>query len=286
MLVRVGHGWYTSRKLLNSLTPWEAFALRSRAFVLSCGPGTYAASSSAVAIYGLATLGAPPRWPIAVQPESPVPSHRRLAFGTILKQSVPPGHFGVVTGTPVVSATWAGVDLLRRLDRDAALVLADSAVRRGVTTTAMRAVLDLQAHRPGRRANATWAIDHADGGAESALETLGRLACLEYDVPVPLSNVWVGMNGPVFRLDHLWQESGVAGEGDGARKYRDSDAADVIAREKEREYYLRSQLGLEVVRYGWDLAAHNRRELALRFARALAPSAPRDQPIRWWARGA
>ena len=75
--------------------------------------------------------------------------------------------------------------------------------------------------------DATWVVEHADHRAETPLEYLGRLACIEGGLPVPLSNVWVGDGYPLL----------------------------------EREWALR-RLGLDVVRYDWELAAHRRDELA------------------------
>jgi hypothetical protein len=114
------------------------------------------------------------------------------------------------------------------------------------------------------------------------LETLGRLGCVEGGLPVPLSNVWVGPGYPLYRLDHLFPWHWVAMEGDGALKYDGPTAATVVQAEKEREWFLR-RLGLEVMRYGWDLAYRRRAELTARVASVLAANPPRPQPIQWWA---
>jgi hypothetical protein len=73
----------------------------------------------------------------------------------------------------------------------------------------------------------------------------------------------------------------VVAEGDGALKYRGHDPARVIAAEKERQWQIR-RLGLDVIRYGWQLAAHRRMELAARF-RAVLPDHPvRPTPVPRW----
>ena len=51
--------------------------------------------------------------------------------------------------------------------------------------------------------------------------------------------------------------------------------------QREREWELRHRCGLEVVRYGWDLAVHRRHELARRFAALLSRTQP-SEPVRWW----
>jgi len=92
----------------------------------------------------------------------------------------------------------------------------------------------------------------------------------------------VGDGYPLYRLDHLWPHHWVAAEGDGALKYNGrDDAAAVVKAEKEREWALR-RLGLDVVRYDWELAAHRRDELAARFQAVLAPNPVRPEPMQWW----
>jgi hypothetical protein len=71
-------------------------------------------------------------------------------------------------------------------------------------------------------------VVNADGRAESALESLGRLTCIDGGLPVPLSNVWVGPGYPLYRLDHLWAYHWLAAEGDGALKYRGRDPAGAL----------------------------------------------------------
>jgi hypothetical protein len=124
--------------------------------------------------------------------------------------------------------------------------------------------------------------EHADPNAESALETLGRFACIEYDLPLPVSNAWVGIDGPELRVDHLWPYHWVCGEADGGLKFNNrNDAALIVQQQSDREFRLR-RLGLDLARYGWAEAYYRRRNLAGRFAAALLDNPPREQPIRWW----
>jgi hypothetical protein len=186
----------------------------------------------------------------------------------------------VHAGCPVVGNAWMTVDLARTASRRDGLVLADAVLRRGTGRQALEAVL-LGIHgQPGAR-NASWVIEHADHRAETPLESLGRLACIEGGLPVPLSNVWVGDGFPLYRFDHLWPYHWAAAEGDGALKYTGGDAAVIINAEKEREWALR-RLGLDIVRYSWELAEYRRDELTARFRAVLAASPARPEPIQWW----
>lgn len=159
-----------------------------------------------------------------------------------------------------------------------ALIVADSAIRDGVDLESVLAFMRL---RTGF-SRAWWVAQHADPNAESALETLGRFACIEHDLPLPVSNAWVGVDGPEFRLDHLWPYHWVGGECNGGIKYNDrSDASLIVRMQNDREFRLR-RMGLDLVRYGWAEASYQRDELAKKFAAVLADHPPRDEPITWW----
>jgi hypothetical protein len=178
----------------------------------------------------------------------------------------------------VVSRAWAAVDVGRTAPVAHALVVADAALRMGAD---LAGVVAHMTRWPGMR-RARWVVDHADPGSESALETLGRFACLEALLPLPVSNAWIGHDRPVFRVDGLWPWHWAAHEADGAVKYDDRpDASRIVAAQNEREWYLR-RLGLDVVRYGWTLATGHRGELAARFAALLHDNPAREVPIRWW----
>jgi hypothetical protein len=136
-------------------------------------------------------------------------------------------------------------------------------------------------HWPGV-IQAKWVVNQSDPGAETPLETLGRFTCIEFGLPKPVSNAWVGRDGPIFRVDGLWPWHWAASEADGAIKYNDRpDAAEIVMAQTEREWYLR-RLGLDIARCNWQLAMRRRHELATRFAALLRDNPPRPEPIRWW----
>lgn len=158
------------------------------------------------------------------------------------------------------------------------LIVADAAARAGAD---LEEVVDLMCGWPGI-IRARWVAEHADACAESSIESLGRFTCLEFRLPLPVSNAWVGLEGPTFRVDGLWPYHWAANEADGALKYDNRpDAGRIITAQNDREWYLR-RLGLDLVRYDWDLAWRRRRELADRFAALLRDNPIRSVPIRWW----
>lgn len=283
VLERVGRGVFASRAELAQANVWVTHAIRTRGFVRACPTETFAAGWSAVAVRGLRTMGKPPPAPTAVQPRDTSSGSSRTRYGVTRPAELLPRHRAQYAGCPTVGKAWMAVDLARHAPPAAALVVADAVLADGTTPAGLdRALADMRGW-PGSNA-AAWVVEHADGRAESALETLGRLSCLEYDVTLPLSNVWVGPGYPLYRVDHLWPWHWVVAEADGALKYRDAtDPAAIVGNEKERQWRLERELGLDVVRYGWRLAAYHRDELAARFRQVLATNPIRSEPVQWWS---
>lgn len=109
------------------------------------------------------------------------------------------------------------VDAIRYASADEALVIVDHALRHGATRDQLvRLALEMENY-PGIH-RGLWAIEHGDPRAESALESLGRLAFIEAGRPAPLSNVWIFDHCRAVRVDHLLPGSGVVIEGDGGLK--------------------------------------------------------------------
>lgn len=259
-------------------TAWEAYALRVRAVQRAAPPDAYATRSSALPAYRLPVLGPPPGTVVHVRPKQegawPVSDGARR----ILVAELPEQDRRMVDGLRVCSPARVAADLARTSPMPPALVAADAVLHHGLATPAELAdEAGRQADWPGGR-KVLQVVTASDGGAETPLESLGRLSCIEAGLPVPLSNVWVGDGRPEFRLDHLWPYAWLAGEGDGWGKYGDPNE---IWSEKEREWRLR-RLGLDVVRYGWRLAHGNRPELAARFLAALSRPGIPAEPITWW----
>jgi len=271
---------YASSRQLAEADPWVVHAIKTRAFVDACSGLCLAAGWSAAVLRGLPMLRKPPAIPTVIQQRPTRRGTSRTPYGLIRVADVPEGHRTIFAGCPVVGTAWMTVDIARTADRPSSIVLADAVLHRGISRRALGAARALMRGWPGAQ-DAAWVVVNADGRAESALESLGRLTCIDGGLPVPLSNVWVGPGYPLHRLDHLWPYHWVAAEGDGALKYRGRDPAGVVKAEKQREWALR-RLGLEVVRYDWELAAYRREELAGRFGAVLEANSVRTEPVLWW----
>jgi hypothetical protein len=112
---------------------------------------------------------------------------------------LPAAHRWTLGRLRVVSDEWAVVDVARSARLPDSLVVADEAARRG---------LDLAGVLPHMRrwagvGRAAWVVERAEPTVESPLETLGRFTFIEYDLPMPVTNAWVGRDGPEWRLDGL-----------------------------------------------------------------------------------
>lgn len=148
-----------------------------------------------------------------------------------------------------------------------ALITVDATLRRGVPWAELR---DVAVARPAHlgRSRALLAVEWADPGSESWLESLSRGRMIERGMPVPLCNVVLRRGYRVARVDNLWPECGVVGECDGKRKYDADDAKEVIWREKRRHEWI-EEIGFEVARWGMAEVARDGAAMEARFRRAV-----------------
>ncbi len=188
-----------------------------RAWLRAAGlayPSSVLGTTSAAELLGLDGLGfpehercerpsctsrpCPGRPPELVLPPTAVRAqqrHVRLHFWPL-----DPEHVTHVDGLALTSAMRTLADLIPRLDRRRALAVLDSALHRGaVEQSDLATARTLAAGRPGcRSVFDLW--DMADGGAASPLESIVRLACIEYGVAptrlqVPVHNRWGDLLG-------------------------------------------------------------------------------------------
>ncbi|MBB3036365.1 hypothetical protein [Hoyosella altamirensis] len=278
LLQQLAHGQYTDPELWEGLNDWERFALVSRAYLRSCGDDAYLSGWSAATLNGLPLLGRPPRLPEAVRPGQKSEGTQNGQHGRTRREHVPGQHLRDYDGIPATGVGYTAGTIALTASLPIALAVGDRALRRGANLK--NAARDLK----GRRgiARARWVVQHATPLAESPLESVGRFAAYAGDLPLPIPNAWVGDGKPEYRLDGLWPWHWAGFEADGAVKYNNRpDAADVIARQQEREWVLR-RLTLDLCRFGWKIAFGRLDELTLRFAQMLDANRIRDEPIRWW----
>ena len=122
----------------------------------------------------------------------------------------------------------------------------DSVVRSGADPSQLLAALE--ARGPVRNCcRAAQTLQWADAHSESALESWGRGELLVRGVPRPDCNRELRFGGREIRPDLLWLDLGIVAEADGRGKY--DDDPDALWREKRRQEWMESALGLLVLRF-------------------------------------
>ena len=161
------------------------------------------------------------------------------------------------------------VDVSRHESRDAAVCVADAALRQAAFTPPgtydERAADELKADMrriaattTRGRVRAERVIGLADGRAQLPGESISRLRLLELGFAAPSLQVPIpGPHGRTFWVDFGLDDVGAWGEFDGRVKYRDLPAAsgrnafEVLEQEKRREDWIRGTTQRRFARWGW-----------------------------------
>jgi len=176
------------------------------------------------------------------------------------------GHDVAVVGDlPVTSGARTAVDIARRVPFREGLVVMDGAIRRRTTRSALWEAVRHQWVWPGVR-HAAIAVRHANGNAETALESVVRSRFIELGLPMPELQVDVRDAGGRFigRVDFDLPAYNTVGEADGRVKYLE----DELWLEKLRQEAL-EDTGREVIRWTWHSAHAPDDEFAARVWRKL-----------------
>ena len=118
-----------------------------------------------------------------------------------------------VKGRLATAAAWTAIEVARELRRPRALATLDAALRSGTCTKDKleQAVRE----QSGRRGivSVRALLPHADGRAESAMESEARLVMIDYGVPKPELQYEIrGLNGESWRVDFAWPSERVVAE--------------------------------------------------------------------------
>lgn len=183
----------------------------------------------------------------------------------------------LVDGMPVTNPTRTILDLGRLIGFAPALIAADDALHRVLTTRELLLTGLDGVHGTRGSRNAARVVDFADGRSESVGESRSRVLLADARLPVPDLQVPVYADGGFFlgRGDFGYREEKVLGEFDGRVKYGrllrpGQTAGDAVFDEKRREDAIRDA-GWQVARWTWaDLDVPGL--VAARLQRALARS--------------
>lgn len=219
---------------------------------------------SGLLVHRLPLVGARPP-----QPEVTVPPRQlgHLAGAHLYRATLPGDAVTTVRGVRVTSVARTLIDVARHRPAPSAVAAVDAALNRGMVSEAELIEVVLACWYWPRIRRAVRALQLVDGRAESPLESVSRLAMMWLRLPAPdLQARFVDSGGRfVARTDFYWAGFGVVGEADGVMKYTDRD---VLVAEKRRQEAL-EDLGLIVVRWGWDDVTRRPRHLAARIEAAF-----------------
>ena len=211
--------WTAPRRgVVSPLTPTVATTEIAATALALVRPDTVVSHTSAAALWGLPLLAPVERPSVTMRFANGGGQAGANAHAAKIGNADVGRWFGVAT--TAVSRTV--VDVARTEGRRAGLVAADSALHEELTTPeALRLALLRQHGWPGVVA-ARWVVEHADGRAESPLESLTRLLVIDAELPVPDLQAWVRTDRGFVRVDGLWEGRLVVLEADGMLKYRKS----------------------------------------------------------------
>lgn len=262
-LVRLRHGIYATRTILaqTQAEPGRRHALEVAAVTTARTPQGVASHHSAAMIHGLDLLRKPPNGTVTVTVPPGARTGRHRPGDTIRHEAgLPADHVAGRFGVPVTTAARTVVDLARAGTLMDAVVVADSALRRSLTTkTELRQVLEFCERWPGL-AQARRAVDFASVLAESVLESCARVVFREHGLPGPALQVAIGSE-PGCRADFCWTEFRTIAQADGPLNCRGhAEAADGLLR----------AAGYDVVRFTWPQLAGDPARVVARIRRSFA----------------
>jgi hypothetical protein len=188
-----------------------------------------------------------------------------------------------IDGVLATGLTRTVVDCLTALHPLEGLVLADSALTRGLDRDGARTELERRRQRNGR-ATALLVLELADAGAESSWESWLRYMALRVGLPRPVTQHPVVTRLGTFRVDLAWPEHNVLAEFDGLVKYQDDvlgvgyRGVQALADEKRRGDAIAEMTGRPLLRFMARDAAHPD-DVAQRLLRAFPESVRRGARI-------
>jgi hypothetical protein len=272
-LVSLGRGLYAKAAPVTQLNTSQVgpAALRLAAAVTAVGPDAVGSYRHAAAIHGLQLL-ARPRTEVVDVTRPPAASVSRSARpGTQLHiAALPPGHRTLASGVPVTSVARTVIDLARTTSVREGVVVADSALNAKKTTKSeLYAVIKSCARWPGI-ARARQVVDFSNALAESAFESIARVAFHDGGLPPPELQAEVGGDGRVIaRADFYWRAHSTIAETDGMAKYSNTGVA---RRQLERDAELRAA-GFQVVHITWQQLQINPDQVVQSIRAAFAQAA-------------
>lgn|GEM_PF-829518 len=218
-LVRVGPNAFVRGAEWDAAGARRRYVTRVYARLGRRSAAAVASHASAAAIHGLPWLGP---WPEDVHLTVPKSQYRARTVSLAL-------HTRPITSDDIVRHEGLSVTSLSRTVADIALtgdirqtvMVADAALRRGVTKRQLTRSLNGLPHHRGRLA-ASLSIELADGRSGSPAESLARVVFRELNLPSAVLQQEFVVRGHRYAVDFWFPEQGVVIEIDGRAKYTDA----------------------------------------------------------------
>lgn len=245
LLRRVRPGVYVERSAFDAMSPEARHVVAIRALAeVSPSPPVFSHWSAAI-LLGLPVLGREHLDRVHVTVEDA--ADRGLVGVAAHVAPTRDGERVFVGGLLATSPARTVVDVARVSSFEAGVVVADGALHAGLDLDTLQDAVSDSTSRKGWR-KAQLVVAFADGGAESAAESLSRTTMVRIGVPKPVLQWKVfDRSGLAGRLDFGFPWVPAGGETDGEQKYRDASmapagAADAVIKEKRREDRVRLQV--------------------------------------------
>jgi len=228
--------------------PRRARFLPLAAALAISGPSAVASHHDAAIIHGIALLDYAPADVAVARPPGAAGSRSGRTGIRLHIAALPSGHVTVRDGIPVTTVARTVIDIARTTSFKSGVVTADSALYTRQTSIAKLSAVMWDCERWPGIGRARQVVDFGDARAESAFESIARVAFRDGGLPQPLLQVWIcGNERTIGRVDFLWDEQRTIAEADGAAKYEDPDRA---RKQLWRDAELR-RAGYEVVHFSW-----------------------------------
>ncbi len=188
-------------------------------------------------------------------------------------------------GLPVTSVARTIVDLARELPVREAIVTIDHALRTSTSIADLHAVAERQQRWAGIR-RARDSIEFGDPRSESALESIARTVFAAAGLPAPVlqAQFWDGACWLPLRVDFWWPQFRTIAEADGLAKYEGDSAQErrQLMRLSHRRDQRLSDLGVELVHFGWEDTIALRSDLSARLRAAFRRGQSRSGEAPAW----
>jgi hypothetical protein len=209
-IVRVCHGVYASSKpdVLGRLTALDLMTGQSMVACMSTAALLYGFDTEADARVHVLDPG------VRVRPTAGVMVHQRVG-----------ANLSRVQGRLATAPAWTAVEVARTLRRPRALATLDAALHvKACTVADLRHAVDEQKGRRGI-VRVRELLEHADGRAESPMESEARLVFIDGGLPMPdLQYEIVDRCGDLWRVDFAWPDAELVAEYDSMQWHASPEA--------------------------------------------------------------